>query len=318
MRISACDIEPFAAPLNRALPRTQTFERTGWYVTIQLEDDTVATGEIAPLEGFSVETSEEAMEQATKITPSLIGRDTKEDVLAHLALYPSVSCGFELALAKLSKTPPDWWGQDPPDDAIVCALLDPLSEAPSLASEVSSIRGRGTDRIKLKVGDASVAEDLVTINNICDLMGGNIKLRLDANRRWSIEEATSLLSELDPSIIEFVEDPLRDPRQLQALFDATGIPIALDESLEDFIAVATARFVPDWVSAVVLKPMLRRGYKESFKLAEVLSQDGVGVVVSSSFESPVGHDALLRFWASLPPPRLAAGLDTGKYFARTA
>ena len=70
-------------------------------------------------------------------------------------------------------------------------------------------------------------------------------IRLDANQAWSMEEALEFfaaLAEADGAIprhdstiaaIEYIEEPLKDPRALEELWERSGkvVPYALDESL---------------------------------------------------------------------------------------
>jgi len=49
-------------------------------------------------------------------------------------------------------------------------------------------------------------------------------------RRWTLEEAISFGCAAAPARLEYVEEPTRD---VGAFFAATGMPVALDESVDE-------------------------------------------------------------------------------------
>ncbi|CAN0449876.1 unnamed protein product, partial [Laminaria digitata] len=63
-------------------------------------------------------------------------------------------------------------------------------------------------------------------------------LRLDANQAWTMEEALCFYTTLAAASssggsVEYIEEPLRDPRSLGKFWELSGgvLPYALDESL---------------------------------------------------------------------------------------
>ena len=96
------------------------------------------------------------------------------------------------------------------------------------------------------------------------------------------------------TVIEYLEEPLRDPRPLLTSGGASSfpVPIALDESLVtcDPRELASLR----GIHALILKPTLL-GYERSRRFAEVAAAAGSTAVVTSTFESSLGsrrHDPL--------------------------
>jgi L-alanine-DL-glutamate epimerase-like enolase superfamily enzyme len=127
---------------------------------------------------------------------------------------------------------------------------------------------------------------------------------LDANRAWSDSEATSAETLLEALDIEFVEEPNSGFTHRPG----ASIPVALDESLqglapEDLEGLARrsgARFV-------VLKPMVLGGLSHCIDLARHAAALDLGVVVSHSFDGPVGLLAAAALALALPT-RIAQGL----------
>lgn len=132
-------------------------------------------------------------------------------------------------------------------------------------------------------------------------------IRADANRLWTLGEAlrfAARLSELNCSL-EYVEEPVNDPQQIEQFVRATGLAVAVDESLDDgtFMLRAAQQStqhaddskacVPVCaVSAVVIKPSLLGSLEQTCELLRWGADHGVKCVISSSFESPVGLAAI--------------------------
>ena len=166
-----------------------------------------------------------------------------------------------------------------------------------LASTYEEAAKTECQTLKLKVGSLSPREALALVTRIQENLP--LKLRIDVNRKWSVSDAHHFLDALDLTNIEYVEEPLSDPR---ALTQFPRIPIALDETLLE----EPIQDYPNIV-ALILKPTLL-GDKMPSLLASKKK-----LVFSSSFESAIGllHIAHLQARYS---PEVAVGIDTFKYF----
>ena len=64
-------------------------------------------------------------------------------------------------------------------------------------------------------------------------VGPGVTLRADANRAWGRSAAAAFGAAVAPAGLHFVEEPLADPAaDLAAFHAATGLPVALDESVD--------------------------------------------------------------------------------------
>ena len=105
---------------------------------------------------------------------------------------------------------------------------------------------------------------------------------------------------------------MHEPEHLRDLFDATGIPVALDESLlelrpEDLEGRRE-------VGAVVLKPTLLGGIASAKQWVARAAALNIRPVVSSCFESGVGVAGLWQRLPGCPPEtRCPRGLDTYRW-----
>lgn len=155
--------------------------------------------------------------------------------------------------------------------------------------------------VKLKVGRGTLDVDIQVIREVRECLPAATALRLDANQAWSFAEAISVLGQLSDLEIEYIEEPLQDASQLEALYAETGIRYALDETL---LRETHLQAWPN-AAALICKPTLLGGRKAVTRLAAL----GKPIVFSAAFESGVGIARLVQL-ASEFSPQIPAGLDT--------
>jgi len=213
-------------------------------------------GEIAPLPGFSRESLDEAR------TEILAWRSN-----GNPPKYPSVRFAIEAASTPFNKSP----------------LRIPMS----LLEEPRP----GFSTLKLKLGHFSVAEAIERVKPYVDAY----RLRLDCNKKWSLEEAVCFATHFSPSDFDYLEEPVQTFSDLIRFSKETRFPIAVDESIKEDLSQLPS------LKAVVVKPTL----------VGSLPKTPVLTVLSSAFESSLGLLQIARLQASDCPP---AGLDTFRYF----
>jgi len=216
-------------------------------------------GEIAPLPGFSNETLEEAKRELLSCLPNLADASPK---------CPSVRFGVASAARPLSLEPLD----------IPLALLnDYRPDFPVL---------------KLKLGHLSVDEAVSHVRKHL----GKVRLRLDCNRKWSLEQALSFAAHFSQDDFEYLEEPVDTFQSLLRFSELTRFPVAVDESFTRYPSeeIKTLR-------ALVVKPTMI-GHLPSAPFP---------LVLSSSFESSLGLLQIGRLYQPASPP---PGLDTFRFF----
>ena len=180
--------------------------RTGCLLKLEAEDGIVGWGEVAPLPGFSTESLEEAVTQLSQLKPWMMGRPVMPEwldlhgepalALDRKRLVPSVRFGLELAvwnvLAGQRKLPlPDLLGNTPGRTVALNGLL--MGQEEDVVNEAVRMRKAGYQAIKLKVGRHTLEEDIRRVRRVSDVLGPDVQLRLDANRAWSLETATTFV-----------------------------------------------------------------------------------------------------------------------------
>lgn len=328
MDIERFHIYAYRLPLNRPLVfgGTSHSQREGLLVRLT-SGDCFGWGEIAPLPGFSTEDIAAATDAVQRLRFSLRGQSVPDNLeelsggfdrwIGKQALPPSVRFGFEcavltmiagsrgLSLAGLLSDHPHGYAAV---NGLITADDDQLSE------ELARIRDEQYRTVKIKVGSASIEQDIVRVRMVAAGLGGQVALRLDANRAWEFDDAIRFADGISGVPIVYVEEPLADPSRLPELSARTSLPIALDESMCSLDPETLTSF--DGLAAVILKPTLLGGVERAMRFARRAIGLGLTPVVSSAVESTVGSAALVHLAAALTSESIPIGLDTLRWFDR--
>ena len=325
MRVVAFDLVPYRLALAEPVVWNGERRETREGVLLRLEDESgrAGWGDAAPLPGFSREGLGEVAEALRAVLPALDGVDLDaRDLLSprggfHTALDAaglpsSARFAVDLALADLAaqeqrRTLPQALHPDP---AVVLPLNGLLmGDRDAVVAGARRLAAEGYAAAKLKVGRASVEDDAATVRAVSAALGG-VALRLDANRAWTVAQTTAFARAIDGVALDYLEEPTPDAADHPALWLDTGLPIALDETLQEPGGEAHLR---GWAAAAVLKPTLVGGLMAALRLAAAARAVGVRAVLSASFESGVG----LRGVAAVAAATGAepAGLDTYRWLA---
>ena len=297
MKISQCSIYryslPFFSPLQKGVNN-----RAGLLIQITDSDGVCGWGEIAPLPGFSRETLAEATAEALEF---------KRNPAFH-PILPSVRCGTELAWedleARKSGRLPFAWFSDHPNPAQsfpITKLItgDDLTAMKTVAKAIST----GFTTLKIKVGQLPLIQAIDRVWQIREAVGPNIRIRLDANRAWNMDQATRFANGVAACKIDYIEEPLeKGLEQIRAFYELTGVPVALDETLYQLPTITPIldQVRTPWVKAFILKPSLVGGFKICTEIANTAKSRGIEVVLSSSYESGLMTQAIARFARTMP------------------
>jgi o-succinylbenzoate synthase len=185
---------------------------------------------------------------------------------------------------------------------------DPLS----VSQTAIEWAGDGFTTFKLKVG---VEGDLDVVALVRRAVGGEARLRVDANGAWSDDEAVDELNAMhEEGRLELAEQPCTSLEELIAIRDRVGVPIAADESVtgpED-ARTAVERGACDLATAKLSKV---GGPRAALAVAAQMP-----VYLSSALDGPVGIAAAGHVAQALRDAGdagVAHGLATQRMFAGT-
>jgi len=316
MIIKVAKYFPFALQLKTPFVNSSnTFtERKGLILKLTDELGSVGYGECSPLPGFSEESLEEA-ESSLSETLAFLNQAEFENIFNVPSKLSSVKFAVEQALLGLAfQQNTKYWTNKlglVNRTISVNAVLG-FDSVENILSKIQEKIELGFDTFKIKVGRENPYDDFELLEAIRSSFGYDIKLRLDANQKWSSDEAIEYLERFKDYIIEFVEEPCEFTCSTFRTVEESHIPIALDESIKSqqsaelYIKECNAEFL-------VIKPMLTGGIFSTLKIIEAAHQADKKVIISSAFESVVGKSALVML-ASLPNHYYAHGLDTSGFF----
>jgi o-succinylbenzoate synthase len=177
----------------------------------------------------------------------------------------------------------------------VSALVAAQDEGMLAAIERRAVQGFQT--VKIKVGELDPGAEIERLRRAlraCEEF--DLRLRVDANRAWATADARQILdavAEAGAERIEFIEEPLCEA-DLSASADlrrATGVPLALDESLGDIQDVV--RLAELGAMDVAVAKLARfGGPRDSLAAGEAAARFGVRMVFTDSIETQVGVAAV--------------------------
>ncbi|MBC8503799.1 MAG: dipeptide epimerase [Chloroflexi bacterium] len=159
--------------------------------------------------------------------------------------------------------------------------------------------------IKLKLGSN---DDLARVAAV-RAARPDVKLYVDANAGWTVDEAIERIKELEPYNLELIEQPLpkEDIAEMGYIQKHTAIPIVADESvqvMDDIEALGAAG-----VKGVNLKLMKIGGLAPALKMLQRARELGMKIMLGCMVETSLGvtamaHISALADWVDLDAPLL--------------
>jgi len=292
-------------------------------------------GEIAPLPGIHPESLSEAEKQ---IRNYLSGKRSVA-IQSPQNLFASVLFGLDMSLRTLFKNSKasEFQGSETSGHNFrhkmrnisgskisVNGLVTESGIA--LKQECEQLQKDGFVSIKLKVGRLTLQEDIERVQLARKILGNEIALRLDANRAWEWDDALIFAEAVKNCKIEYCEEPLKfesllsNLQILEQLYEQTGMPLALDETLCDASNpeqnLQLDNVSMPWVRALILKPGFLGGWDNTKMWIDHAQKNGIHSVFSSCFESGLGLNWIAFMAGELLPDSIPIGLDTAKWLAQ--
>lgn len=316
MTLCRLEIRPYRHLLRRPVNTAKGLltDRQGLLVEITDEEGLVGQGEAAPWDGLSPDTLdhvERALGALSAPGSGLLGLDPEQALswLDAQGLPPSAAHALDQALLDLRA------------QGSGCSLAAMLTRSPRSAVpthrlvadpyEAWEAVGQGVQCLKIKVGADTLEADLERVAEIRVAVGVDMAIRVDANGAWTPTEALRATLALAARGVGLVEDPL-PPGDLVAwaeLRRASPIPLAADAGCRTLADLA-ALIDQGAADVVVLKPMWIGGLRRAVAMAHVAAKAGLKVLVTTTFETAVGHRAAMAVARACPPGSLLpCGLD---------
>lgn len=237
-------------------------------------------------------------------------------------IFPSVRFGIEMALLNLIFLRRDFkiiLNKEVKNVLPVCKLYMIMES--DIEKNIFQVINEGYKVIKIKVGRESLEQEIYKLKKIKRILKNNkskIKIRLDSNGLWTSDEAVYFGNEIGAELIEYIEDPLNDLRLYENFFNKTGIPVAIDEKLNEFLKIYEIRKNItrnlNYLKAFILKPSLIGGFLKTAELIKIARENNLMAVLSSSFESSIAISSIALFAFLTGLIDIPVGLDTLSWF----
>jgi o-succinylbenzoate synthase len=317
-------IHSYEVPLSPPWPSAEgNVDRRAGSILVLEDEGSVGRGETAPWPGFQVETHASSVAALRLAAKRLVGLPSEAyldaieglERMAQLASVPCARHAVDLALHDLAAQRAGiplavLLGGPAALPSVPVNAAIPRGAPDSMARRAREFAQSGIGTIKLKLGGASVAEEVERVRAVRDAVGSSVRIRIDVNQSWSEREAIEAIEKLAPYTIEYCEQPVAAINALARVRSESPIPIAADESVRD---LASARAVLDRSAAdiLILKPMVLGGLRATRRVADLARERGAGIVVTSFLESEVGRAGALHVAASLGRADHAHGIVSG-------
>jgi L-alanine-DL-glutamate epimerase-like enolase superfamily enzyme len=144
-----------------------------------------------------------------------------------------------------------------------------------LVAQAARWRDAGYRGVKIKVGKPDLAEDVDRVAAVRETIG-DLPLMIDANQRWTLDQAVDAAAALTPFGLDWLEEPLRsdDTRGYRALRAEVDVPIALGENVH---TIHRFRDLVDAEAIDVLQPNVVRvgGVTPFLSIASLARESGL-------------------------------------------
>lgn len=194
-------------------------------------------------------------------------------------------------------------------DVISVNATVPAVAAEDVAAVLQRFGPCNTVKVKVAETGQTLSEDVARVRQVRELVGPDVRIRVDANGAWSVDEAVAAIERLSAFTLEYVEQPCATVSELLSLrtqIDGMGVFIAADESVRkatDPLEVAFAGAA----DILVLKAPPLGGIRRAL---DIIAQAELPAVISSALDTSVGISMGLHLAASVPRLEMACGLAT--------
>jgi L-alanine-DL-glutamate epimerase-like enolase superfamily enzyme len=149
----------------------------------------------------------------------------------------------------------------------------------------------GAKAIKIKVG-IEPDQDIETLRQVRDVVGGSVKIRADANTGYSVQTALKVLRATESVDLEYLEQPVAadDHDGLNQIRKQSSTPIMADESLHT-LKDAESLIQQEAVDFFGLKLIKHGGIYKARQISSLAEEHGIECVVISPWETQIGVSA---------------------------
>ncbi len=312
MKIANIELKHISIPLNKtfktALRTVDSAENT--VVMVHTDDGRIGFGEAPPTKAITGEDNDSIRKAIREfITPALIGQEVTDMDAVQEKLHSSIE-GNTSAKAAVDMALYDLFTQEKGlplykylggyRDTVETDITISINEPEEMAADAVAAVEQGFSALKLKVGIDS-EKDIQRVKAIREAVGKDMKIRLDANQGWEVDEAIRTIRKIEDMgfDVELVEQPVkaRDFEGMKKVKDSVNTIIMADESC---FSPEDARKLLEMKAADVLNIKLMKcgGIYNALKIIEVAEEYGVECMLGCMVESKISLTAAAHLAAA--------------------
>ena len=319
MKITRIETIPVVVPVDRRVGKVGADQAKGFrfqsrllMVRVGTDSGIVGLGEVTASPDWSGETSDGAKALIDNhLAPRLIGEDPRRiryclDRLGKTFANPFAKAGLEMALFDIlgkSLNAPVYQllgGACRAHDIPLRFPVMPVGPVDS-ADVARRMASEGFRTIKSKVGHDRLDYDLDRLRLVRDAVGDEVRITVDANGGWTVNDAIQATPHLEAYGVAFVEQPVHrlDLEGLAEVRRKTRLPIMADESV--FTVQDALRCIQLRAADIIsVYPGKNGGLLNTVAIASLAEAAGVHCAIGSNLEWDVGSAAMAHACAAIP------------------
>ena len=272
---------------------------------IRTAEGAVGLGAASPEPGVTGETLEACRANLEERNLSwLVGQDAREaaslcrETEARMPRSPAARAAVDIALHDLlgqhvGLALVDLLGRA--HEALPTSITIGIKGVGETLAEAEEYLGRGFTILKVKTG-LDLEEDLERLSRLRERVGPTIRIRVDANQGYGLEQTARLFEKTAALAIEFVEQPLPADAVplLRSLPEEWRDRIAADESLLDASDALSLVSSPRACGIFNIKLMKCGGVRPALRIAAIAETAGVALMWGCMDESRISIAAGLH------------------------
>ena len=284
------------------------------FVRIEADDGCYGLGVAAPAEEVTGESDEGCLKALESNLDALLrGADLRHmnallrELKKAMPEAPAARAAVDIALHDLWTKHlciplVDWLGRA--HQTLPTSMTIGIKDVAQTMEDVKEYREQGFQILKIKIG-ISLEEDIERLAKIREHVGTGMKIRVDANQGYSVEEYRRFMERTAGLDLEFIEQPLKaqDLAGMRELPEPVRRASAADESLlapQDAIACLEP---PRPFGIFNIKLMKCGGVSEGRQIARIAHLAGIDLMWGCMDESIIGISAALHAAMASPATR---------------
>lgn len=308
---------PLRQPYHLSFGSVHAFES----IFLQVNSDGgTGWGESTPLPGYSDEKADDVWQFLTTHSRDLPGCQLDEALRRaqgaagpHFASAPLVVALGELQwLRSGDPNGESYWQVSEGQEVPLVGLVGSQDAAEAIRNALHA-RDQGFETIKMKVAipPVDVDRDVSLCLEVRAAIGNAIRIRVDANKGYTFEQARRFIDKVQSAGLELLEQPLPIDQwdEMRLLYARRGaVPLMLDESIVSADDLRRCVSLP-CADIIKLKLMKQGSLSSTLTLAKQAKEMGMGVVIGNGVQADLGCMQEARLHFLIDPTR--AGEENG-------